>query len=126
MRTYLPDQWLRNWFLGGPSFVDYASRTSDFEHSSPESFTEQLTKVWKNTAVMCEPGARLICRFGGIHDRKHDSLEIAKNSFAESGWRLATVKPAGNALNGRRQSSQFGDVQRVPREEYDFYARLDC
>jgi hypothetical protein len=52
MRTYLPDQWLRNWFLGGPSFVHYSSRTSDFEHSSPEYFTEQLNKVWNNTAAM--------------------------------------------------------------------------
>ena len=26
MRTYLQDQWLRNWFLGGSSFVDYSSR----------------------------------------------------------------------------------------------------
>jgi hypothetical protein len=126
MRTYLPDQWLRSWFLGGPSSVDYSSRASDFEHSSPEHFTEQLQKVWKNTAVVCSPGAHLICRFGGIHDRKHDCLDIAKQSFAESGWRLTTVKPAGNALNGRRQASQFGETQSVPREEYDLYARLEC
>jgi len=126
MRTYLQDQWLRNWFLGGSSFVDYSSRASDFEHSSPEYFSKQLNKVWQNTAAMCAPGARLICRFGGIHDRKHDCLEIAKNSFAESGWRLTTVKSAGNALDGRRQASQFGETQRFPREEYDLYARLDC
>ncbi len=24
MRTYLPDQWIRNWFLGGPPEVDYS------------------------------------------------------------------------------------------------------
>jgi DNA methylase len=125
MRTYLPDQWLRGWFLGGPSFVDYSSRASDFEHSSPERFTEQLRTVWKNTAEMCRAGARLVCRFGGIHDRKHDCLEIAKNSFAKSGWRLKTLKAAGNALNGRRQATQFRDAQKFPREEYDLYARLE-
>jgi hypothetical protein len=26
LRTYLPDQWLRNWFLGGPAVVDYSWR----------------------------------------------------------------------------------------------------
>jgi len=125
MRTYIPDQWLRNWFLGGPSFVDYSSRPSDFEHSSPESFANQLRLVWKNTATMCKPSARLVCRFGGIHDRQHDCLEIAKQSFDESGWRLTTLRPAGNALNGRRQSTQFSEAQNIPREEYDLYARLD-
>lgn len=126
MRTYLPDQWLRAWFLGGPASVDYSYRLCDFEHSSPERFTEQLQKVWKNTAVMCRPGARLVCRFGGIHDRKHDCLEIAKNSFVDSGWRLTTIKGAGNALHGRRQATQFGHAQKFPREEYDLYARLEA
>lgn len=125
MRTYLPDQWLRSWFLGGPDFVDYSSRPCDFEHSSPQKFTAQLQKVWKNTAVMCKAGAQLVCRFGGIHDRKHDCLEIAKNSFVDTGWRLTTIKAAGNALNGHRQATQFGDVQKYPREEYDLYARLE-
>ena len=26
MRTYIPDQWLRNWFVGGPDAVDYTNR----------------------------------------------------------------------------------------------------
>jgi hypothetical protein len=126
MKTYVPDQWLRNWFLGGPSVVDYASRNADFEHSSPERFAEQLRRVWQNTAFMCARGAHLVCRFGGIPDRKQDCLQIAKSSFRESGWRLTTVRRAGNASDGRRQSSQFGERRSLPREEYDLYARLDC
>jgi hypothetical protein len=124
MRTYLQDQWLRLWFLGGPSEVDYSSRAVDFEHSSPQRFSDQLRTVWQNTATMCASGARLVCRFGGIHDRKYDCMEIAKDSFVDSGWQLTTIKTAGNATNGRRQACQFGEVQRYPREEYDFYARL--
>jgi len=74
---------------------------------------------------MCKSDARLVCRFGGIHDRKYDCLEIAKNSFTESGWRLTTIKAAGNALNGRRQAMQFG-AQKYPRQEYDLYARPEA
>jgi hypothetical protein len=125
MRTYIPDQWLRHWFLGGPPAVEYTQRASDFAHSSPELFSEQLRTVWVNTSRMCRPGARLVCRFGGIPDRKHDCLEIAKRSFSQSGWRLMTLKPAGNSLDGRRQAAQFGDKQRFPREEYDLYAKLE-
>jgi hypothetical protein len=45
MRTYIPDQWLRYWFVGGPSTVDYSSRPRDFQHSSPEDFSKQLRSV---------------------------------------------------------------------------------
>src|SRR6267143_1772878 len=38
MRTYRQDQWLRNWFLGGPATADYMARNSDLAHSSPEAF----------------------------------------------------------------------------------------
>ena len=34
MRTYTPDQWLRNWFVGGPDLVDYTNR-DQIIHSSP-------------------------------------------------------------------------------------------
>jgi hypothetical protein len=38
MRTYIPDQWLRNWFVGGPSAVDY-SNANQLHHGSPEDFS---------------------------------------------------------------------------------------
>jgi hypothetical protein len=125
MRTYMPDQWLRYWFVGGPDSVDYGQRITDFDHSSPEEFSNQLKKVWKNTAMICRDRAKLVCRFGGVHERKHDPLEILKASFEDTGWRLTTIKPAGTALDGYRQAKQFGDHQKKrPREEYDVYARL--
>src|SRR5262249_48342644 len=123
MRTYIPDQWLRNWFVGGGSAVDYDSRPIDFQHSSPEQFSQQLSKVWLNAADMSTTNARLVCRFGGIHDRKQDCIDILKSSFRDSGWRLTTIRDAGSALNGRRQAAQFGDDQQThPRQEYDVYA----
>jgi hypothetical protein len=126
MRTYMPDQWLRNWFIGGPSTVGYESRPTDFQHSSPERFSQQLRQVWLNTAAMSAANASLACRFGGIHDRKQDCIEILKSSFRDSGWRLTTIRDAGSALDGRRQATQFGEDQKKhPRQEYDVYARRD-
>jgi hypothetical protein len=126
MRTYIPDQWLRNWFLGGADTVDYTAQTRDFRHSSPEDFIKQLKRVWLNASAMSKDSARLVCRFGGIHDRKKDCLEILKSSFDGSGWRLTTIRDAGSALDGRRQAVQFGKGQKKhPRQEYDAYARRD-
>jgi hypothetical protein len=126
MRTYIPDQWLRNWYVGGASTVPYELSSMDLQHSSPEHFSRQLKQVWLNAATMSKPDARLVCRFGGIHDRKQDCIEILKDSFKDSGWRLITIRSAGSALNGKRQATQFGGRQRIfPRQEFDVYAKKD-
>ena len=127
MRTYLPDQWLRYWFLGGPARVSYRA-TGQLEHTSPERFAEQLGDVWKNVANACADGARLVVRFGGIHDRRQSPRDILWESFrlAECGWRITNVSPAGLATHGKRQAEQFLAAMKRPVAEFDVYARLDA
>jgi len=122
MRTYRQDQWLRNWFLGGTATVDYLSRSSDLAHSSPEAFVRQLSDVWENVRKVCKRGAGLVVRFGGIQDRQCDPVEMLKESLRLAEWELLTLRPAGTALDGRRQASQFFATTKAPRQEYDFYA----
>lgn len=126
MRTYLPDQWLRYWFLGGPARVSYRPKDA-LEHTSPEHFSEQLGAVWRNLASACASGARLLVRFGGIRDRNQNPREILWESFrlADSGWRITNVYPAGLATRGKRQAEQFLGKLRRPVAEFDVYARLD-
>jgi len=121
MRTYIPDQWLRNWFLGGPSEVEYGQPPEEIGHSSAEAFAQQLRSVWRNAARVCRSNARLVARFGGINDRKQEPLDLLKNSLHGSGWRIQTIKSAGTANDGKRQARQFGQVTK-PRVEYDLYA----
>ncbi len=45
-----PDQWLRNWFLGGPDTVDY-SGCGQIAYLSPEHFSSDLRRVWRNAAT---------------------------------------------------------------------------
>jgi hypothetical protein len=123
MRTYIPDQWIRNWFVGGPSEVEYSNR-GQLNHGCPESFAEQLRTVWDNVAAVSAPSARLVVRFGGITDRRASPLLILRASFENSPWRLQTVKDAGSADAGRRQARQFATTPTVPRSEYDVWACL--
>jgi hypothetical protein len=126
MRTYVPDQWLRNWFLGGPPEVVYIS-DDQLMHSSPALFAHELSIVWKRLASMCDDRARLIIRFGGIHNRKAHPREIMRDSLrlADSHWRLRTVRSAGCSTAGNRQANQFVRSPKHPIEEFDFYARLE-
>ncbi|MBN1368265.1 MAG: hypothetical protein JW967_10115 [Dehalococcoidales bacterium] len=123
MRTYIPDQWLRNWFLGGPSDVDY-SNNNQLDHGSPESFARQLHSVWENTASISSPDARMVIRFGGIADRNIDPVYILKQSFKDSSWILRTIKPAGSADCGRRQAIHFAIRQAAAQNEHDAWAVL--
>ena len=123
MRTYIPDQWLRNWFLGGPPRADYTNE-NQIVHSSPEEFACDLSKVWENAARTCLPHAKLVVRFGGIADRKVDCLALAKTSIRKSPWRLMTVCGAGTASKGKRQADAFLRKRSKPLVEFDLWARL--
>ena len=123
MRTYIPDQWLRYWFLGGPARVDY-SNDNQIVHSSPKQFTRDIRKVWDNAAQACAEGATLVVRFGGIADRQAEPLELAKTSLRGSAWRLRTVKRAGSANWGKRQADAFLRNRSKPVVEFDLWAKL--
>lgn len=126
MRTYVPDQWLRYWFLGGPAAVTYR-HAEQFTHTSAADFARQLGSVWANVARACHPGARMVIRFGGIHDRKANPKEVMLAALEEAscGLRLLTVRSAGLSSRGKRQADQFQRVLRKPIEELDFYVRVE-
>lgn len=123
MRTYIPDQWLRRWFIGGPSHVDYSSH-GQLSHASKEAFVDGLRAVWINCAKKAKSGCRLVLRFGAINNRNVDSIELARTSIKNTPWRIITVRRAGTASTGKRQANQF-----VPAKsalvEHDFWLILD-
>lgn len=122
MNTYIPDQWLRNWFVGGPDTVDYTKRDQVI-HSSPEDFASDLRRVWRNAATVCTDEATLVVRFGGIPDRRANPLDLVKSSLAGSGWRITTIRKAGSATEGKRQADTFLRTKTTPLVEYDVWAR---
>lgn len=126
MRTYFPDHWLRNWFVGGSSDVEYLVE-EQVCHQSEEQFTSDLAKVWKRTASACVENAKLICRFGALPSRSVDPQELLARSLAEAdcGWKVQTVRKAGTSQRGRRQCEQFQNSESDPVEEIDVYAVME-
>jgi len=124
MRTYIPDQWLRHWFVGGPDVVDYTTR-DQVVHSSPQDFAADLRRVWRNASSVCAEGATMVIRFGGITDRRADPLCIIEDSLEESGWLIQTIKDAGTSRSGKRQADTFLRNKTTPMPEYDVWARRE-
>lgn len=121
MRTYVADQWLRMWFLGGPDHVDYAMGPQ-VRHSSPDDFASDLRTVWRNAAQVAHPDAELTIRFGAIRDRTVDPEGLIRASLTESEWIVASVQSAGDASRGKRQADAFLRAKTDPIVEVDVRA----
>ncbi|MFY0576669.1 DNA methyltransferase [Cystobacter fuscus] len=121
MRTYLPDQWLRLWFLGGPDYVEYRQPEGQLEHSGADHFAAEMGRVWKNVAAHTTKGARLIIRYGGIHDRDAEPMDVLKKSLVDSGWKMKTAKAVPDSDSGRRQVRQFQAEPKKAITEHDVY-----
>lgn len=121
MRTYVQDQWLRNWFLGGPEVVDY-SAGPQLEHNGPQAFAESLGKVWANMATSHAESLDLYVRFGVIPSAKVDAKQVMCASIEASGapLRLVSSRNASSAHSGKRQAEQM-KADSGACDEYDFH-----
>jgi len=124
MRTYIPDQWLRNWFVGGIDRVDYDQQNLITHHLN--KFTSDLSDVWKNVADVCTDRAHLIVRFGALPSLFQDPAELLIKSLemAGSNWNVIDIQPAGNATMGQRQSEQFQKNLGSAHTEIDLHSQL--
>ncbi|MEV6101495.1 site-specific DNA-methyltransferase [Nocardia sp. NPDC051981] len=125
MRTYVPDQWLRLWFLGGPAEVLYGTHGQIARQPSQEAFIEALADVWAATARRCSPGAHLAIRFGALPSARTDPTQmlLASIKHAKAGWIVQDVRQAGIPPKRARQAEQFGKAGSAV-DEIDIVAKL--
>lgn len=120
MSTYIPDQWLRNWFLGGAAQVDY-STTGQLGRGSIRDYLVKLSRVWQNVASVCEKGSYMVVRFGCISSARIDPAEIFEESLACTGWVIHRVEDAGSPRRGKRQAEAFSCAGAESASEVDVY-----
>lgn len=123
MRTYVEDQWLRNWFLGGPDHVEYG-RSTQLEHTGKDVFAKSLGAVWKNMARTRAADLDMYIRFGIIPSAKADAKELVHASLEESGvnWKLVHTRAAATASSGKRQADHMA-ADSTAAVEYDFHVQ---
>jgi hypothetical protein len=121
LQTYVEDQWLRNWFLGGPAAVPYGNPTG-LDQGSPDEFAYALGKVWFQVAGLAADDSKMVVRFGAVGSRKVDPKSILRESLMLAGdrWRVYRTSPIGTANRGRRQAAVMGTTSSA-LEEYDFF-----
>jgi hypothetical protein len=126
MRTYVADQWLRNWFLGGPPRVPYGEKNL-LSHESPDAFAESLAQVWDRIGDRLSSRGRMFVRFGAIPSRRCNPREIMNASLEHSRfpWRVCEIRPAESASSGKRQACHMGHrIKSVAIEDHDYELAL--
>ncbi|EMH4721149.1 site-specific DNA-methyltransferase [Pseudomonas aeruginosa] len=123
MRTYVEDQWLRNWFVGGPDHVMYGN-DSQLQHSGIDVFAKSLGQVWRNMGRTRADDLDMYIRFGIIPSRKVDAKALIQASLEESrvGWEIIRVRQAKTASSGKRQADHMA-TDSSAAVEYDFHVR---
>ncbi|MFF9553152.1 DNA methyltransferase [Methylobacterium sp. NPDC097178] len=130
MRSYVPDQWIRDWFIGGPPTPTYVQPGQlGYEgNSDPAKFATELGRVWSNVAPACRIGTQMTIRFGAIRSRPCDPVEIIRSSLLGIGevWRIDSISAAGDAHQGRRQADLMGTRGKYSKAviEYDISCTL--
>jgi len=122
MRTYVQDQWLRNWFLGGSDRVDYTSGPQ-VHHGGQESFAKSLGSIWRNISEKAPNNLHMHVRFGIIPSTKVNAKELFYASIEASGlqWRVVSSRSAKSAAAGKRQADQMKSSAPAAAIEYDFH-----
>ncbi len=123
MYTYRPDQWIRNWFVGGPPDVDYT--VTGQIHEREEGFIAKLRSVWKNCETVCNDGATMAVRFGNVSSSASDPIEVIRRTFESTSWRIESISDAGVPSKGKRQSDTFSLKESRSYKEIDVVASLN-
>lgn len=121
MRTYVEDQWLRNWFLGGPDYVAYGN-PEQIQHTGKTVFAESLGQVWQNMSRSTADDLHMYVRFGIIPSANVNAkdLMLASLEASAAAWRVVSVRAADTAHAGKRQASQM-TAKSTAAIEYDFH-----
>ena len=122
--SWWPRAWL--WFLGGPERPVYRN-ANQLCHHDATTLARDLATVFDHVAAHASPNIKMVIRFGAIGSRRVDYVELLRESLqkAHAPWRLTTVRAAGSAEKGRRQSISMGTRGRLLTiEERDFYVHL--
>lgn len=123
MRTYVQDQWLRNWFLGGPETIDYTAGPQ-LDHGGQQAFAASLGNVWRNIAnsATSSNSLHMYVRFGIIPSASVDAKKLFRDSLDASGiaWHLVSTRTAASADAGKRQADQM-KAESAAAIEFDFH-----
>lgn len=119
---YHEDQWLRLWFLGGPS-KPVTGQGKDDRHRKIEAYWQFLREAWAGIAPLLCRSAQVVIRIGGTRLTEEDLCTGLHGSLNSTGRRFSLAESRQTDIrNG--QGRIFQVAPPTARVEHDFRFRL--
>lgn len=117
------DQWLRIWFLGGPT-TPTRRPGSDDRHRSGDRYWQFLEEVWRGMEPLMQHDARIVVRIGGKKMTRSEILDSLTNSLGRGmGRTVSLIDEHTSEVTGSQLRSFLPDVTR-PSVEHDFHFQM--
>lgn len=118
--NYKEDQWLRLWFLGGSSSIDY--HRGDNRYCDKDLYWRFLTESWNGIAPLLADKARVVVRIGGRRLLKEEAHEGLRESLRTGlGKRLRSVDAGITSEIEKTQANVFrGGVEKASEHDFCF------
>jgi hypothetical protein len=119
---YHEDQWLRLWFLGGPS-KPATGQGKDDRHRRVAAYWQFMSEAWKGVVPLLQGSAQVVVRIGGTRLGQEELRAGLLESLNSTGqkFRLAEARQT-DIRNGQRRIFQSTPVQ--ASVEHDFRFKL--
>lgn len=115
---YHEDQWLRLWFLGGPS-KPITGQCKDDRHRRVEAYWRFLSEAWTGVAPLLQSKAQVVIRIGGARLDGEELRSGLHDSLASTGRKVKLAEAHQTDIkNGQRRI--FQAVPDKASVEYDF------
>lgn len=119
--NYREDQWLRLWFLGGPSAPSPSHTNSDDRHRKPEAYWKFLAEAWGGIAPLLSRQSNLVIRIGGSRLSKGDLADGLLLSLMRANLnRASLVEMHSTEIRGGQRRSFTSSKSLRAGIEHDF------
>jgi hypothetical protein len=119
---YHEDQWLRLWFLGGPS-KPISGQGKDDRHRIVDTYWKFLSEAWIGIAPLLQDSAQIVVRIGGTRLGQSELQDGLLSSLNATGHRFELQEARQSDIrNG--QARMFSATAPKAAVEHDFRFRM--
>lgn len=100
------DQWLRLWFLGGPTAPRTGGRTNDDRHRSTDTYWRFICDTWRSLGAIVARNSNVVIRLGSRRTEPDELITLLNASTRVAGRRVELVSCEVTELR-KRQTDNF-------------------
>lgn len=117
---YHEDQWLRLWFLGGPS-KPVTGQGKDDRHRRIEAYWQFLREAWKGVVPLLQDKAQVVIRIGGTRLSQEELRVGLLDSLLSTGRKFKLVESRQTDIkNGQRRIFQTAPDKASVEHDFRF------